>query len=90
MFAYEPDQLEERPYGFVLVRVFVSDNMVPQKVINPLEIDEISRLVTSRDRVVVRLRNGTSYRLFSINYKDFADMVDAAMRERERLVPKNE
>lgn len=89
MYSDDPNAIQERPFGFLLVRFYESSDSVPQRVINPLDIASYTGGAGRsdfRDRVILRLKNGTSHRLFMISEKEFSAMVDTAMRERLRLV----
>lgn len=91
MHSDDPNEIQERPFGFVLVRFYEQEHMVPQRVINPLEIASYTGSARHQDRVVLRLKDGMAHRLFMIDEKEFSKMVDTAMRERLRLaegVPK--
>jgi len=82
---FEPPRRIEtvRPFGFLLVSAYTSADQVPERIISPLEVVEVLEQAHRDTRV--RLANGEILRLWMCPAREFASMLDEAMRERREL-----
>lgn len=82
MSGYGGDETP-RPFGFIVVRAYLGTSLVPEYILNPLDIAEVAAREHASATPHIRLSDGSVLELFSpSSTRELGALLDVAMRER--------